>query len=107
MQAVLKMIRFMLMLAYRGAIAYVIFMLVAWVLLGMHPKENWAITTDRISGGWNKIMGFADDTKVAAKGLHQLGEKHLNEAKDRYHGIDPYENYNNQLSQEAQGAVNQ
>lgn len=99
MQAILKMIRFLWEVAYRGAIVYLIFMLIAWVLLGMHPKENWAITTERVGTVWHKVTGFTSDAKTAAAGLSQMGEKHFKDAQDRYHGIDPYEKYNKQLDQ--------
>lgn len=104
MQAVLKMIRFMFNLAWRGAIVYVIFMLMVWILMGIHPRETWGKTYSRVAGVGHWITGFTSDVADAGAGLHKMGERHLNEAKDRFHGIDPYEKYNNQLSQDMQQA---
>ena len=104
MQAVLKMIRFLVRLAYRALIVYVIFLILAWVLLGIHPRDGFAQTTDRIRGAWYRVTGFAGDVKEAGAGLKDLGERHLKDAQDRYHGIDPYEKYNNQLNQNMHNA---
>ena len=104
MQAVLKMVRFLARLAYRALIVYVIFLILAWVLLGIHPRDGFAQTSERFRGAWHRITGFADDVKEAGSGLHRMGERHLQEAKDRYNGIDPYEKYNNQLNQDIQGS---
>ena len=48
---------------------------------------------------WHWVTGFSEDVKDAGRGLHKLGEKHLNEAQDRFHGVDPYEDVNNRLSE--------
>ncbi len=103
MQAVIKMMRFLARLAYRAVIVYVIFLIMAWILLGLHPREGFTQTTDRLRGGWHRITGFAGDVKEAGAGLHKMGEKHLKGAQDRFHGIDPYEEYNNQLNQDIRG----
>ncbi|MBR4926794.1 MAG: hypothetical protein IKY98_00545 [Alphaproteobacteria bacterium] len=101
MQAVLKMIRFLCQLAWRSAIVYAVFMIMAWILIGMHPKDTWYKTSDRVRGVWHWVIGFSADVKDAGQGLHRLGEKHLNEAQDRFHGIDPYEDVNRRLSEQA------
>ena len=101
MQAILKMIKFLFRLAWRSAIVYVIFLIAVWGLLGMHPREAYRITCSRLASVGHWITGFASDVGEAGAGLQKLGEKHLNEAKDRYNGIDPYEDYNNQLTKEA------
>lgn len=98
MQAVLKMIRFLYLMTIRVIVIYLVFMALAWLLLGMPIMETWNVSMGRINTFFGKVTGFADDTADAAKGLSQLGEKHLNEAKDRFHGVDPYEGYNKRLS---------
>lgn len=102
MQGLLNMLRALLRLTWRLAIVYVVFLILAWVLLGIHPREGASTTYRRISSIGHWITGFAGDVKEAGSGLAEMGEKHLKGAQDRFHGIDPYEEYNNRLNQDIQ-----
>ena len=102
MQGFLNILRALLRLTWRLAIVYVIFLALAWVLLGIHPREGASSTYRRIASIGHWITGFAGDVKDAGAGLHKMGEKHLKGAQDRFHGIDPYEDYNNRLNQDIQ-----
>ena len=102
MQGLLNMLRALLRLTWRLAIVYVVFLILAWVLLGIHPREGASTTYNRIASIGHWITGFAGDVKDAGSGLAKMGEKHLKGAQDRFHGIDPYEEYNNRLNQDIQ-----
>ena len=102
MQGLLNMLRALLRLTWRLAIVYVVFLILAWALLGIHPREGTSTTYSRISSIGHWITGFAGDVKEAGSGLAEMGEKHLKGAQDRFHGIDPYEDYNNRLNQDIQ-----
>lgn len=102
MQGLLNMLRALLRLTWRLAIVYVVFLILAWVLLGIHPREGASTTYRRIASIGHWITGFAGDVKEAGKGMAEMGEKHLKGAQDRFHGIDPYEDYNNRLNQDIQ-----
>lgn len=102
MQGLLNMLRALLRLTWRMAIVYVVFLVLAWVLLGIHPREGASTTYNRIASIGHWITGFAGDVKDAGAGMAKMGERHLKGAQDRFHGIDPYEEYNNKLNQDMQ-----
>ena len=102
MQGFLSLLRSLLRLTFRLAIIYVVFLVLAWMLLGIHPREGASITYNRISSIGHWITGFAGDVKDAGQGMAKMGQKHLKDAQDRYHGIDPYEEFNNKLNQDIQ-----
>ena len=102
MQGFLSLLRSLLRLTFRLAIIYVVFLFFAWVLLGIHPREGASTTYDRIASIGHWITGFAGDVKDAGAGMAKMGQKHLKGAQDRYHGIDPYEEYNLKLNQDIQ-----
>ena len=100
MQGLLNILRALLRVAWRLSIVYVVFLILAWILLGMNPREGARITYNRIASIGHWITGFAGDVKDAGTGIAKMGKRHLQEAQDRYHGIDPYEKVNEQLNQE-------
>lgn len=99
MQGLIALMRSLFRFTWRISIVYVVFLLLAWVLLGMHPREGATTTYNRIRGVWHWVTGFAGDVKEAGVGMKEMGERHLKGAQDRFHGIDPYEEYNNKLNQ--------
>lgn len=102
MQGLLNLLRSLLRLMFRLGIIYVVFLILAWMLLGIHPREGASTTYRRIASVGHWITGFAGDVKDAGVGMAKMGEKHLKEAQDRYHGIDPYEEYNRKLNKDMQ-----
>lgn len=102
MQAIVKMIRFLLRLSYRAFVVYAVFVLIAWLMLGDNPLVTLSKTSTHLNRVWSSVVGFSSDVAVAGRGLHKLGETHINEAKDRYHGIDAYHDIDQRLSKELQ-----
>ncbi|MBR5130389.1 MAG: hypothetical protein IKV03_04110 [Alphaproteobacteria bacterium] len=100
MQGFLNILRALLRLTWRLAIVYVVFLILAWMLLGIHPREGARTTYSRIASIGHWITGFAGDVKDAGSGIAKMGARHLKDAQDRYHGIDPYEKVNEQLNQD-------
>lgn len=100
MQAVIKMIRFLYKMAIRLVVIYAVFVGLVWLLLGQHPKETWSTSKERVNTFFIKATGFADDTADVAGQMGQVAQKRIDSAKDRFHGIDPYEGYNEKLSGE-------
>lgn len=99
MQAVIKMIKFLYKLCIRLIVVYLIFMGLAWMLLGMHPKETWGTSVSRLNSLRGAITGYTNETTDVAGQMSKAAQKQLDAAKDRFHGIDPYENYNKELDQ--------
>lgn len=100
MQGLLSILRTLLRVTWRLSIVYVVFLILAWMLLGIHPREGARTTYNRIASVGHWITGFAGDVKDAGTGMAKMGKRHLQEAQDRYHGIDPYEKVNEQLNQQ-------
>ena len=100
MQGLINILRALLRATWRLSIVYVVFLLLAWILLGIHPREGASTTYNRIASIGHWITGFTGDVKDAGASMAKMGKRHLKDAQDRYHGIDPYEKVNDQLNQQ-------
>lgn len=75
-----------------------IFVGLVWLLLDINPKETYVRSRDnlgRIMGKASSFFGKVGQTGVAMK---EVGSSQLQQASDRFHGKDPYEKINSQLS---------
>lgn len=85
-------------LLFRLVVYVLIFMGLSWALLGLTPTETYTRSRDnlgRILGRVGLYAGKIGQTGVAMK---EAGRSQLQQASDRFHGKDPYEKLNNQLS---------
>lgn len=102
MEAVVKILKGLIKLAIRLAIIYIIFLALAWALLGVAPMEGWTVTKSRISSVYSFVTGASTDVSSTASEMKRVGGRHLQDAKDRFHGVDPYEDFNKSLNNPAQ-----
>ncbi len=101
MEAIGKILKGLIKLIIRLAIIYIIFLALAWALLGVPPMEGWTITKSRISSSVNFITGATSDISDTAGDMARVGGRHLQDATDRFHGKDPYEDFNKSLNNPA------
>ena len=98
MQGLLNILKMLWKLAVYIVVIYLVFMVLAWALLGSYPRETWGITKLRLNNAWYTVTGASHEVSKTARDMSNVAQKHLNEANDRYHGKDPYEDYNKSLS---------
>lgn len=101
MEAFGRILKGLIKLVIRLAIIYVVFLALAWALLGVPPMEGWEVTKSRIASVGNFVTGASSDISSTAGDMKRVGSRHLQDAKDRFHGKDPYEDFNNSLSNPA------
>lgn len=101
MEALGRILKGLVKLVIRLAIIYVIFLALAWALLGVPPMEGWTVTKSRIASVGNFVSGASSDISETAGDMARVGGSHLQNAKDRFHGKDPYEDFNKSLSNPA------
>ena len=77
-----------------------IFVGLVWALLGMEPSETYMRTRDNLSLKWSKIRNYAGNVSSTGKSMKNVADYHLQQASDRFHGKDPYEKINRQLSED-------
>lgn len=68
----------------------VIFFALVWILLGLTPSQTYHQIVNRAISATNVATKTAGD-------MGRVANHHLNEASDRIHGKDPYQDYNNAL----------
>ncbi len=101
MEAIVKILKGLIKLIIRLAIVYAVFLALAWALLGVPPMEGWTVTKSRISSATSFMTGASSDVSKTAGDMKRVGSRHLQDAKDRFNGKDPYEEFNKSLSNPA------
>lgn len=98
MEALGKILKGFVKLVIRLAIVYAVFLALAWALLGVPPMEGWAVTKARVTSVGDFISGESSEVSKTAADMKRVGGSHFQSAKDRFHGKDPYEDFNKSLS---------
>lgn len=98
MQGLMNLLKVLWKLIVYVVVIYLVFMALAWAFLGSYPRETWSISKLRLNNAWSFVTGATNDVSKTARDMSNVAQKHLNEAKDRIDGKDPYEDYNRSLN---------
>ena len=82
----------------RLVIYAVVFVLLAWIFLGLSPRSTWNRFLTQAGHVTSFVTGSARNVSETASDMANVAKYHLNEASDRIDGKDPYEDFNNRLS---------
>lgn len=69
-----------------------------WLLLGIDPMETYIRSRDNLGRLISEIDTYTHKIGKTGKAMKQEGNSQLQQASDRFHGKDPYEKINSQLS---------
>lgn len=83
----------------RLAVYAVVFTLLAWIFLGLSPRDTWNRFLKQVNYVTSFVTGSARNVSETASSMANVAKHHLNEAADRIDGKDPYEGFNNRLSE--------
>ncbi len=72
-----------------------VFIVLAWLLLGLTPTVTVRTSMRNISN----LMNFTRDISRTASNMGDVARHHLNEASERIDGKDPYEDFNATLDE--------
>ena len=87
-----------LRLSFRFTVYVLIFVGLAWALLGLTPTETYTRSRDNLGRIFGRVGSYAGKLGQTGIAMKEAGRSQLQQASDRFHGKDPYENLNNQLS---------
>ncbi len=88
-----KLYRVLVWLAIRAAI----FLALVWICIGMKPIDTYNEFVNRIRNAHASVQSFFDDVRDTGVMMGAVADHHLQEAKDRTNGIDPYERQNREM----------
>ncbi len=85
-------------LLFRLVIYVLIFVGLSWMLLGLTPMETYTRSRDNLGRLIGEIDTYSHKIGKTGKAMKREGNSQLRQASERFHGKDPYEKLNNQLS---------
>lgn len=83
------------------------FFVLVWILLGMGPSETYHKIAARVMSVKNGTVAATNSITKTAGDMGRVANHHLNEANDRIHGKDPYQDYNSTLDANVRQGNNQ
>lgn len=83
------------------------FFVLVWILLGMGPSETYHKIAARVISLKNGTISATNSIAKTAGDMGRVANYHLNEANDRIHGKDPYQDYNSTLDANIRQEINQ
>ena len=69
-----------------------------WLFLGIPPNETYARARVQINRMLGRAQNFSQGTQTQVSQMGQEYNTQYQHASDRFHGKDPYERFNNRLS---------
>ena len=88
-------------LVIRTAVYVVIFLGLAWLLLGIPPIDAYNRATYNVKKLFGATSNMASNVSNTAGDMRDAANTQLQRASDRLHGIDPYEKVAEQIGREA------
>ena len=85
-------------LFFHLAVYVLIFVGLVWALLGITPKETYVRSRDNLGRIFGRLETFAGKVGETGISMKEAGKSQLQQASDRFHGKDPYEKINDQLT---------
>ena len=85
-------------LFFRLTVYVLIFVGLSWALLGLTPTETYVRSRDNLGRIFGRVGSYAGKVGETGIAMKEAGSSQLQQASDRFHGKDPYEKINNQLS---------
>lgn len=85
-------------LFFRLTVYVLIFVGLSWALLGLTPTETYVRSRDNLGRIFGRVESYAGKVGATGIAMKEAGSSQLQQASDRFHGKDPYEKINNQLS---------
>lgn len=83
------------------AIVIIILMALAWLFLGLTPRQSYERAKAHINSWIHGAGSISQSVQNTADSMADTAKSRLNEAADRINGKDPYEEYNNRLMNSA------
>ena len=77
-----------------------IFVGLVWALLGISPSETYVRSRDSLSRFLTQTNVFTGKVFQTGENMKNVADFQLQQASDRFHGKDPYEKINRQLSED-------
>ena len=84
-------------LLFHTAIYILIFFGLVWVLLGITPTETYLRSRDNLGRLLGEASTYAGKVGKTGNDMKEAGNSQLQQASDRFHGKDPYQDFDKKL----------